>query len=270
MNKTFINNELMEIKEKRPLVHCITNYVTANDCANIILAIGGIPVMADNKNEVEEIASKAQALVINIGTLSEEKIESIILAGKSANANNIPVIFDPVGIAASKARKESALKILRQIKMTVIRGNIAEMKVLLGLKAVSKGVDSIEDIDKESIEKVALNVANKLDTIAVITGEKDYISDGKKISIIENGVQLMTRITGAGCMTTSLIGAFLGLTKDGFLSSLLGILTMGVSGEIAYENLKADEGSGSFRMKLIDAVNLLTTEELKKRGKING
>ena len=144
MNEILITDELKQIKEKRPLVHCITNYVTANDCANIILAVGGIPVMADNKYEVEEISSKAQALVINIGTLSQGRLEAIILAGKSANANNVPIIFDPVGIAASSSRKESALSILKEVKVSVIRGNIAEMKVLLGMKAVSKGVDSIE------------------------------------------------------------------------------------------------------------------------------
>lgn len=270
MNNIFINDELKQIKESRPLVHCITNYVTANDCANIILAIGAIPVMADNKNEVEEISSKAQALVINIGTLSEERFESIILAGKNANKNNIPVIFDPVGIAASSSRRKAALKILKEVKMTVIRGNVAEIQVLLGINAISKGVDSVDEVDSKSIEEIALSVANKLNTIAVVTGKKDYISDGKKIIIIENGVQLMTRVTGAGCMTTSLIGAFLGLTKDGFLSSLIGVLTMGVAGEIAFEKLKADEGSGSFRVKLIDAVNLMTIEELKKRGRING
>lgn len=270
MNEILINDELKNIKDNRPLIHCITNYVTANDCANIILALGGIPVMADNKYEVEEISSKAQALVINIGTLSEGRIEAMILAGKSANANNVPVIFDPVGITASSSRKESALKILKEVKLSVIRGNIAEMKVLLGMKSVSKGVDSIEEVDENSVKEIAIAIANKLGVVAVITGETDYISDGKRICSVNNGVELMTRITGAGCMTTSIIGTFLGVTRDVFLASLIGVLTMGVAGEIAFGNLKEKEGSGSFKVKLIDAVNLMTIEELKERGKING
>ena len=270
MNEILITDELKEIKEKRPLVHCITNYVTANDCANIILAVGGIPVMADNKYEVEEISSKAQALVINIGTLSQGRLEAIILAGKSANANNVPIIFDPVGIAASSSRKESALSILKEVKVSVIRGNIAEMKVLLGMKAVSKGVDSIEEVDKNSSEEIAIDIADKLGVVAVITGQTDCISDGKRICSVQNGVELMTRITGAGCMTTSLIGTFLGVTTDSFLASLMGVLTMGVAGEAAFENLKEKEGNGSFRVRLIDAVNLMTIEQLKERGRISG
>ena len=270
MNEILINDELKKIKEKRPLIHCITNYVTANDCANIILALGGIPVMADNKYEVEEISSKAQALVINIGTLSEGRIEGMILAGKSANASNVPVIFDPVGIAASSSRKKSALKILREVNVSVIRGNVAEMKVLLGMKSVSKGVDSIEKVDKDSAKEIAAAIANKLGVVAVITGETDYISDGKRTFSVNNGVELMTRITGAGCMTTSMIGTFLGVTKDAFLASLIGVLTMGVAGETAFENLKEEEGSGSFKVKLIDSVNLITIEKIKERGRING
>ena len=269
MNKLLIDDAVKKLREKRPLVHCITNYVTANDCANIILALGGIPTMAQCITEVQEISSKADSLVINIGTLSDGIVDSMILAGKTANKNNVPIIFDPVGAAASNSRKESAFKILKEVRVSVIKGNMAEMKVLLGMNGSSKGVDSIEEVTSEDAKEIVKKVALKMDTIAAITGEKDYISDGSKVFVIENGVESMTRVTGTGCMTTSLIGAYLGVIKDSFLSSILGIMTMGIAGEKAYENLKEGEGSGSFRVKLIDAVDNMTGEELMKRGKIN-
>lgn len=270
INKSLIEDKLEIIREKKPLIHCITNYVTANDCANIILAIGGIPTMAHYKNEVEEIASKAQALVINIGTLSEESVEAMILAGKAANKNNIPVIFDPVGVAATKFRKESAFKILDKVKVSVIRGNMAEIKVLLGMQAISKGVDSIEILNYEDSKEIAISAAEKFESIVVITGKKDYISNGKDVYVIENGTEMMTQITGAGCMTTALIGTFLGSIEDEFLASIIGVMAMGVAGEIACEKIKKDEASGSFRVRLIDAVNMMTSKELRKRGRING
>lgn len=268
MNYLQIKNALEEVKEKKPLIHCITNYVTANDCANIILALGGIPTMAHFIDEVEEISSKAGALVINIGTLSEWSLDSMILAGKTANKNNVPIVFDPVGIAASSSRRNSAFKILSEVKVSVIRGNMAEMKTLLGINGASKGVDSIEKAEHKEAEEIVKKVAVKFNVSAAMTGEKDYVSDGYRVFTIENGNKIMIKVTGTGCMTTSLIGVFLGATKDSLISALAGVMSMGVAGEKAYENLKEHEGSGTFRMKLIDAIYNMTSDELKERGKI--
>lgn len=269
MSKNYITDVLEKVRKDAPLVHCITNYVTANDCANIILAIGGIPTMADSIVEVEEVTAKASALVLNIGTLSEEKLRAMILAGKTANKNNVPIVFDPVGVASINARKEAAFKILEEVKPTVIRGNMAEIKTLLGLNGNSKGVDSLENIDRENASEIAKKLAVMTNTIVAITGEKDYISDGKKVIVIENGNKMMTKVTGTGCMTTSLIAAFLGVLDNGVLSAILGISSIGVAGEKAYEDIKENEGNGSYRMKLIDEVYRLTPEELMKRGKIS-
>lgn len=268
MNNFYINKEIEEVKRQRPLIHCITNYVTANDCANIILAVGGIPTMANLLDEVSEITSKADALLINIGTLSREAFESMLVAGKIANKNNVPIAFDPVGVAASESRKNNALKILSEIKVSVIRGNISEIKAILGKDSFAKGVDSLEKLSEEKAKKMVKEAALKLDAVVAITGERDYISDGEKVYIVSNGHEMLTRVTGTGCMTTSLIAAYLGATKDRLTSAILGIMSMGIAGEIAHANLKEREGSGTFRVKLIDEIYNMTSDCLRERGKI--
>ena len=262
-----IANLLIDINEKNPLVHHITNYVTTNDCANIVLAIGASPVMADAINEVEDIVSISNSLVINIGTLNDTKIESMIKAGIKANKLNIPVILDPVGISASKYRTETIKRLLREINFSVIRGNLSEIKALCGLDSMSKGVDSREDSCREG-ERIALMAAKLHNTVIAITGAVDYISDGKKIITLHNGNKILTKVTGTGCMTTSLIGAFCGATQDYFLAATLGILTMSLSGEIAYDSLKEGDGIGSFKVKLMDAIYNFSIDDINKRGKI--
>ncbi|SFU50628.1 hydroxyethylthiazole kinase [Clostridium sp. DSM 8431] len=269
MSNFFINNEIEKIKEHRPLIHCITNYVTANDCANIVLALGGIPTMANLVDEVSEITPKADALVINIGTLSKDSAESMIIAGKAANKNNVPVVFDPVGAAASEARKKSALKILSEVKVSVVKGNIAEIKAILGMDSICKGVDSLEELSEEEAKEVVKEAALRIGAVVAITGKRDYISDGEKVYIVSNGHKILTRVTGTGCMTTSLIATYLGTTKDELTSTVLGIASMGIAGEIAYKNLKDREGSGTLRVKIIDEIYNMTSEDLKERGKIN-
>ena len=259
---------LCSVKEKGPLVHHITNYVTVNDCANIVLALGGSPVMADAKEEVSDMVSIASALVINIGTLNHTTVESMIIAGKKANELDIPVILDPVGVGATPYRKEIALKLINEVKFSIIKGNLAEIKILNGMKAVSKGVDS-EETSSDDAKDVAKDLAKKLDAVIAVTGKSDYISDGKSIFKIENGIEMLKTITGSGCMTASLIGTFAGVTKDYLIAASAGVMTMGIAGEIAYEKLnKCDSGSGSFRMKLIDSIFNLTAEDFLKRGRV--
>lgn len=266
---------LNELKEKTPLVHHITNYVTVNDCANITLAIGASPVMADDINEVKDMVSIASSLVLNIGTLNSRTIESMLEAGKKANELNIPVILDPVGAGATSYRTNTAKRIISEIKLAVVRGNLSEIKTLSGIKTQTKGVDASEDICQnldELIEekKTAKELAVKLNTVVAITGAVDIITDGNILYTVENGHKIMSKVTGTGCMCTSLIGSYLGAGQDHLLSALAGVTSMGIAGEIAYENLNKDyEGTGSLKVRILDAIYNLCEDELVKRGKIN-
>ncbi len=207
-----ITKLLSDVKKHNPLVHHITNYVTVNDCANIVLALGGSPVMADDQNEVEEMVSIASALVLNMGTLNQRTIESMILAGKKANELGIPVIFDPVGVGATNLRTKTANRILNEVKLSVVRGNMSEIKILAGLNTTIKGVDSTEGT--VGGEKIAAELANQLNSVIAITGATDIISDGKKTYKLNNGHEILSKFTGTGCMTTSLIGTYAGVTNN--------------------------------------------------------
>ncbi|MBV5279466.1 MAG: hydroxyethylthiazole kinase, partial [Campylobacteraceae bacterium] len=206
-----INEALAQVKVKRPLVHHLTNYVTVNDCANVVLAIGASPVMADEVKEVEEMVSICNALVLNIGTGNERTLEAMIKVGKMANAQNIPVLLDPVGVGATPFRFKSVAKLLKKIRFSVIRGNMAEIKTVAGLEAKSAGVDSLED--ESDGAKVAKNLALKLGCVIAITGKTDIVSDGITTYLLDNGDINLTKVTGTGCMSSSLIGSFLGASN---------------------------------------------------------
>jgi hydroxyethylthiazole kinase len=254
------------IKEKNPLVHHITNYVTVNDCANIVLAIGGSPVMADDIKEVEEMVSAASSLVLNIGTLNHRTIESMIAAGRMANRLDIPVILDPVGVGATTLRTDTAKKIIHEVKLAVVRGNMSEMKFLAGMDVAIKGVDSVAN--EEDGEKIAKKLVEKLGGIIAITGKTDIITDGKKTCLIDNGHIMLSNVTGTGCMTSSLIGTYCGAIKDIFLATIAGVMTMGLCGELAYQSLEKGEGIGTFKVKLFDKVYNLSSDIIMKEGKI--
>lgn len=276
MNKDIsrkIGDLLNKIKEKKPLVHSITNYVTVNDCANIILAIGASPIMADDLKEAAEITSIASALVINIGTLNERTIESMISSGKKANELNIPVIFDPVGAGASQFRNNTAKRILEEVKISALRGNMSEIKFIAGLESETKGVDACDaDINTDNQEGInaAKVLAQKFNCIVAITGVSDIVSDGRKSIVLENGTRMLSNITGTGCMTTALIGAYLGgceNSDDYFTAATAGIISMGICGEIAEEKA-GNIGLGSFHMAIMDAVSNLDKETIINRSKI--
>lgn len=254
------------IKVKKPLVHHITNYVTVNDCANIVLALGGSPVMADAIEEVEDMVSISSALVLNIGTLNSEKIASMIAAGKRANELNIPVILDPVGVGATPFRKNMALKLIQEIDFAVIRGNLAEIKTLCGMKAASKGVDS-EDTDNG--DEAAKSLAQLLNTVVAVSGKIDYISDGNRIVSINNGHEMLTKVTGTGCMSASLIGTFCGVTTDYLTAAAAGTMTMGIAGQIAHKNLSQSQGTGTYKSLIIDAVSTLSEYDIAMWGDIH-
>ena len=257
-----------KIKKDKPLVHHITNYVTANDCANTVLAMGGSPVMADEPEEVEEMVTLADSLVLNIGTLNKSKIKSYVLAGKKANSLGIPVVLDPVGVGATKLRTDTLQYILEEVQISVLRGNMSEVKNIYGLKGLTKGVDSTED-SREGGMEIALALAKKLNCVVIITGKVDIVSDGEKVYRIENGHEHLSKVTGTGCMTSSLIGLCCGTHRSNLLAALMGTTIMGISGELAYESLQNRDHMGTFRMKLMDAMGSFSIEEIKERGKIH-
>lgn len=265
MDNTIVKN-LSAIKEKKPLIHHITNYVTVNDCANITLAVGASPVMADDEQEVVEMVSYAAALVINIGTLNSRTVDAMLKAGRKAKAVGIPVIFDPVGVGATEFRSSTAKKILQEVSPTVIRGNMSEIKILAGQNVVIKGVDSVAD-STDGV-RIARELSEKYHCVVAITGKRDIVCYQKRLCFIDNGHPMLTNVTGTGCMTTSLIGAYCGAGKDYFLSTAAGIMTMGLAGELAYKSLSPADGVGTFKQRLFDAVYCLTPEMICEGRKI--
>jgi len=269
---------LDKVREKKPLVHHITNYVTVNDCANITLAVGASPVMADDICEAADITAIADSLVINIGTLNERTILSMIASGKAANAKGVPVVLDPVGAGASKFRNDTAKRIIDEIKLSVLRGNISEIKFMAGLGGETKGVDASES-DMENNDdagQIAKNLAKKLGCVVVISGAVDTISDGSEIAYVENGHAMLSGLTGTGCMCSSLIGAFCGSSPENiFTATTAAMVCMGVAGEDAYKTItqKSQDNrrkQGSFHIALRDAVSSMDGEYLQRQAKIGG
>ncbi len=264
------------VQEKTPLVHCITNYVTVNDCANILLACGGSPIMADDIDEAAEITAICGATVLNIGTLNRRTIESMLAAGKRANELGHPVVLDPVGAGASALRTQAAERLIKEVRFSAIRGNISEIKTVAGGTGSTKGVDASED-DALSADTLASGVAlaQKLskDTGAVvaITGAVDIVTDAKQTYLIRNGHPAMSKITGTGCMLTAMTGAYLAANRKEDYAAAAALCTalMGYAGELAYQKAQeSDAGTGSMRTYLIDAISKMTYETLSGGMKI--
>lgn len=255
------------VRNRMPLVQCITNFVTVNDCANIILAAGGSPSMAHDIREVEEAVLGAQALVCNMGAI--EDTDAMVLAGRRANQLGVPVVLDPVAAGGTKLRRDAAARLLKEVHFSVIRGNASEIRSISGEQATGSGVDvSVSDvITEENLKENADRIrqfAKCIDTVIAVSGKIDVVSDGKRTMVIRNGCPVMSRITGSGCMLTSLIGAFCGaMPKESFEAACTAIAAMGVSGEIAERlRLKKGTGNATFRTDLIDAVFNLTGKQL--------
>ncbi|MBI0577097.1 hydroxyethylthiazole kinase [Neobacillus cucumis] len=263
MNKEFINATLQKVREKNPLVHNITNVVVTNFTANGLLALGASPVMAYAPEEVADMAKIAGALVLNIGTLNSIEIESMIIAGKSANENGVPVIFDPVGAGATAFRTETAKKLMNEIRISVIRGNAAEIANVAGLDWEIKGVDAGQS--NGNAMELAIQTAQKLNTVIVITGKDDVISDGKKTFIVHNGHPILTKVTGTGCLLTSVIGAFAAVEKDLVLASVSALVFYGSAAEIAAEKT-ASIGPGSFQIEFLNQLYQVSGAEIEKYG----
>ncbi|WP_405414816.1 hydroxyethylthiazole kinase [Maribacter sp. Asnod1-A12] len=259
-----ITSVLQEIRKRSPLVHNITNYVVMNNTANALLAVGASPVMAHAIEEIEDIVTISSSLVINMGTLSEKWVESMLLAVEKAKATNTPFVFDPVGVGASQYRTEVSQMILNAAIPNVIRGNASEIMALAKLTNSTKGVDSTIDT-QDAIEGATL-LSKKFNNTVVISGETDYIITGDTVSKIENGSPLMAKITGMGCTATAMVGACLGVEENSHLAATTAMAIMGVAGELA--NGKS-AGPGSFQMNFYDGLFEITPEILEAKVKIN-
>ena len=266
-----MNTILAEVKRKKPVIECITNYVTIGDCANIILAAGASPIMAEDMREVKEIVAISGAVVLNIGTLQEQTVKAMCLAGEEANRLNIPVVLDPVGVGASKLRNETAEMLLKNVKFSVIRGNLSEIKAISGIQPGTKGVDAAEGetADAEAIE-IVRGVAKRYGCTVAATGAQDIIASPQRTAILENGHPMMADVTGTGCMCSSVVGAMCGGgVGDSFAEAALAVSMMSISGEMAEEFVRAKgAGIGTFREKLFDFMYGFDAELLEKRGKI--
>jgi len=274
-----IDKTLKDIREKNALTHCITNSVTINDCANAVLAIGGSPFMAEDAEELEEVVTIADVLVINIGKLSKDQIESMKISCKTANKTNTPIILDPVGVGVTQLRNKTTLDLIENYNITAIRGNISEIKAIAKLVGVldesntAKGVDVNADdlITEENLKangEVICELANKLDTVILASGPLDILSDGKTTVVIDNGDDMMPLITGSGCMLSSIVGSCIG-GSNAFDGSLVAILAMNIAGEKARAKVdEKDEGTGSFRAYLIDYLYKTDSETLVNESNI--
>lgn len=263
--------ELLEnVRRQAPLIHNITNYVTVNDCANILLACGASPIMADDLEEAEEITSICGGLNINIGTLNQRTIPAMLAAGKQANALGHPVVLDPVGAGASKLRTETALKLLRAVRFAVIRGNISEIKALVQGNGTTKGVDAdvADRVTEENLSQAAAFAkafSKKTGAVVAITGAIDIVADEHTAYCIRNGHPDMSRITGTGCQLSAMTAAYVtanpGRTLD---AAAAAVCAMGLCGETARRRMTEQDGNSSYRNYIIDAVYNLTPEALEE------
>ena len=248
------------VRERGPLVHNITNYVTVNDVANVLLACGGSPIMSDEPEDVEDITSICGGLNINIGTLNKQPIEAMFVAGRKAKALGHIVLLDPVGAGASRLRTETALKIMEKIKPDIIRGNISEIKTLVYGSGTTKGVDAdvADAVTEDSLEQMAAfakEFAAKSGAVIAITGAIDLVADENRCFVIRNGRPEMGRITGTGCQLSGLMTAYVTASQDHKLeAAAAAVSAMGLAGEIAYQHMQEGEGNSSYRNRIIDAI----------------
>lgn len=259
-----LTKDLKIIWNTKPLIHHITNFVTMQDCANLCAAVGASPFMAFYEGEVEEAVDLAEALVLNVGTPSPERINAVILAGKRANERKIPVILDPVGVGATTFRKKSIERILQEVHIDVIKGNVAEIKALLNLSVgENKGVDSFDLLNEKMKENIK-NLAAFQNCIVAVTGATDMITDGKKLCVIKRGSDRIINVSGAGCMSTTMIGSFCAVNEDYFVAVCEALFTMNYVAEQAEKALQSIDGIGMFKIRLFDMVSHLHEYEFEK------
>ncbi len=257
--KHSIEKILPLLKIEKPLIHCITNHISINDCANIILACGGKPIMAEHPAECAEITKASNAFLLNLGSINDTRMKSGLISAQAAREIGIPIIIDLVGVACSKLRLEYSLSFVKRFSPSVIKGNASEIRAFAGLKNSTVGVDAGIDDEKE-LDLISQGLAKKYSSVIMITGENDYISDGKSTFIIKNGTKMLCDITGTGCMLGSLTALF--LTNAPALEACVSATAfMGVCGELSASN----KGIGSFKTALFDSFYTISGTEISKR-----
>lgn len=266
-----LHDAVQSVRNGSPLVHCITNYVTVNDCANALLAVGASPIMSDEPADVEDITSICGGLLINIGTLNASSIESMKLAGRKAADLGHAIVLDPVGAGASKLRTETASSLLDELSIAVIRGNMSEVKALAGASAATRGVDvnpddAVTEENLRSSAQFACRLAAKTGAIVAITGAIDIVADAHAAYAIRNGSPIMGRITGAGCMLSCLVAAFIVASEEEarLEAAVAAVSAMGLAGQLAAARMSSEDGNGSFRNYVLDALYHLTGEGLEQ------
>lgn len=259
-----ICQSLNDIREKKPLVHSITNYVVMNETANALLCLGALPIMAHAREEVEEMVGIAGALVLNIGTLSPEWIDAMELAGKRANQLGVPVILDPVGAGATKLRTESSKRLLENVKVSIVRGNAGEVASLIGVSSEVRGVESISASAPK--EEIAERFASEFGCTVAITGPVDIVSDGKRTALISNGDAMLAKVVGTGCMSNVIVASFAAVDDDPFTAAVSGLITFGIAGELAAN--ESGGKPGTFHTEMYNALHAVTVEDISSRGKV--
>jgi hydroxyethylthiazole kinase len=254
---------LAKIRETKPLIHHITNFVVMNDTANVTLHVGALPVMAHAKEEVREMVRLAGALVLNPGTLNPDWVEAMVLAGQEARRRAIPVVLDPVGAGATSLRTQANLRLLREVRPTIVRGNAGEIAALTGAGGVVKGVESIGG--PEDLEAVVRQAAQDWQCTVAITGATDYVSDGVRLALVENGSPWLRTLTGTGCTATTVVAAFAAVETDALVAAASGLACLGYAAELAASQAR---GPASFKIALYDTIYNLTPEALAAGARI--
>lgn len=260
----FAFSEMMEkVRLKHPLVHHITNYVTVNDCANICICSGGSPVMTDERKDIEDMVAISNAVVLNMGTLNERTVESILLAGMTAKKCGVPVIFDAVGAGATKYRNSTAYSIITKVRPDIIKGNSGEISFLAGIEGSVRGVDSTGS--SEDSKDIIAELAKRYECVVVSTGKVDYVSDGKDTYELTNGDDLEGCVSGTGCMLSSVIGSYAGANGVSVGSAMAAITAFNIAAE---HSAKISKGPGSFKVSLFDCLFSLGSDSVDKEAKV--
>lgn len=260
--KNLLKSKISEIRSVQPLIHCITNHISINDCANAVLALGAKPIMAEHPDEVSEITACAQSLAVNLGNISGSRMKAIINSGRTAAEYKLPVVLDAAGVSCSKLRHSFAVEFICKYHPSVVKGNEAEIRALCGLECHAKGVDSMEDSTEEELMNIAGTASERLGAVVLISGKADAVSDGNRTALIHNGSGIMPYITGTGCMQGMVCGTFLSAAPS-FEAAVCAASAMGIAGEYAQEKFSETQSISSFRSAIHDG--LFISEKLTER-----
>lgn len=249
----------MQVKMRNPLIHCITNHISINQCANAILAVGARPIMAEHPKEVCEITETAGALMLNLGNITDARLESMRISAQTAKKQDIPILLDAVGVACSKLRREFVCELMKTAMPTVIKGNYSEINALYHTAYRSSGVDADVSLNEQTLDRVAVELARANHTIILASGKVDIVTDGNRLVHISNGTPQLSSVTGTGCVLGALAASFLSANRD-MDAAIAACLVLGICGQLA----TTERGAGSFQLRLLDALSTLTDADIEQ------